>query len=236
MNDDSPFGPKYVTQHGVPVSRQVAELLRIPGTVVAGGAARWNILLSGLVPMPGRKDALVPPRPGDIDVFLLSSADGPGVRERLRSFRYRPMSEGHGTTKWERDDSDLPVQLIDRSNIKGGAVGEWNTPKDVIKTFGFTTEMFAVWREYPNLHFNALYTAEALRDTRARKLVVNYIIDPVRLAYRMNKYGRKGYTVDPSEVLQAFEAWSGLTEELQDAVRKEVVNDSYRLALGFERA
>lgn len=229
IEEFDPFGPQYTTAIAAAVMPQVKELLYIPGTVVAGGAARWAVLLEDEKIDRGLY-------PSDIDVFLLAGTDVSAVRQRLASFRYRLVGESHGTSKWERDYGDLPVQLIDRSNIKGSDVGAWVTPKDVIKTFGFTTEMFALWCEYPNRHIRALYTVEGAEDTEAHILRVNYIIDPVRLAYRMNKYGRKGYTVEPSEVLTAFDRWLMMTDEQRDAIRKDIGNEAYRLAMGEPRA
>lgn len=191
----------------------LALLVTMPGAVIAGGYAR-NVILPGAPP------------PADIDVFLLDGMDMAGDRPLImNALGYTAAGYRDGTTEYDKPDA-IKVQTIERSRVIGEPLPAWRSAWDVIKTFGFTTEMFSLHMDAGSVI--ATYTAEAEADTSARVLRVNHIIDPVRLVYRMNKYGRKGYTVTMDEVLKAFSHWSDLRPEIKDAVVADTNETAYR--------
>ena len=174
---------------------QVSEILsRIDGVVVAGGAARYDIMAAGEAPYPG-----------DIDVFVLKGTEVSMVDMALRGLGYRQYHapSPHTTTYKRNNYDDLNVQVVAND---GNAGREWNSAEDVIATFGWTTEQFAIYRDGDGM-FVEIEGESAFDDTKARVLHVNHVIDPVRLAYRAVKYGRKGYSITPAEMLKVFEVY-----------------------------
>ena len=194
---------------------QVSDILScIDGVVVAGGAARYEI-------MEG-----VAPYPGDIDVFLLAGIDSMKVDLALRAMGYHRyhVSSPHSTTYKRDNHLDLNVQVV----LNDGNAGRvWNSAEDVIATFGWRTEQFALYRDSDGRTVE-IAGEGAFKDTYARVLRVNHVIDPVRLAYRAVKYGNKGYTITPSEMQSIFDAFDRADPDDQARWRElNAVNRGY---------
>lgn len=174
-----------------------------PRAVIAGGAARFAV-------MP---DA---PMYGDVDVFMLDGSPEPAFVNAALELGGYVMSAG-GTSPVYKHPTLPDVQVVRRETAQGRSkMLAWTTPEAVIATFGFTTEMFALGRG-PDARLVYTTTPEAIADTQARRLVVNYIIDPVRLAYRANKYGRKGYTMSIEEMRKVFAHYQQSSPREQEA-------------------
>ena len=174
----------------------VSLLAAAPGAIIAGGYAR-RVALGSVAPIAG-----------DIDLFIFD--DGPDDAA-LAAAGFLPNPAHPGTLAFPSATQfyDLPIQVVRRSTaIGGGTMPPWRTPWDVISTFGFMTEQFALTLVDGDLH--VVTTDAAQRDTLDRRLVVNHIIDPVRLAYRANKYGQKGYTMTLAEMAGVFGAFMKL--------------------------
>lgn len=176
--------------HVVAQSQEI--IANIPGVVIAGGAARYIAM------------GAAAPEPADIDVFVLADTDALMVENTLAGLGYHVYHRGspHTTVFKKTDSYSLPVQVV----LNDGNAGRvWVSAEDVIATFGWTTEMFAVVGDAVRVGF--VIGPTAVDDTNARVLRVNHIIDPVRLAYRAVKYGRKGYNLAPSDMQSIFDAF-----------------------------
>lgn len=178
------------------VDPRIVEILSIiPTAVVAGGAARFAVL------------GAAAPTPGDIDVFLL---DGTlPVAEKMTLLGWQVAR----TDVWQYHGEGTEVQFVRREhsighNMPGGLLPAWDSAESVIATFGFTCEMFAL-RADAEGNIVATLTQAAYDDTRTKTLIVNHVIDPIRLAYRANKYGLKGFSMSLPEMAKVFEFYSG---------------------------
>lgn len=193
---------------------QIRPLLNIG--VVAGGAAR-RVILGDLAPFAN-----------DIDVFLPTEKSEQEAYAQLVDLGYMMTGDnGMGGTTWELNVFDfvadppgraatLPVQLV-RSTAMDVLDGRfhWTGAKSVIETFTLTAEMFAL--ELVQGEVVALHTTQAEEDTRSRTARFHLIINPIRAAYRMVKYGLKGFQTDPAEVSKAFETFIGARAHQQGA-------------------
>lgn len=213
----------------------VADLLSIPGVVIAGGYARQEYTNHAyLVPLLGA----TPEQAGDIDVFLLDSANRRTVEETLGA-RYYQVATVRNTSQWKSrtQPGGLDVQVIAHGGPHevGGLIGEgvaWNTPEDVLNSFGFQCEMFAMVSDVlPRF----LTTDSAIEDATLRVLRMNRITDPVRSAFRLNKYGHKGYNVTPDTVADIFAYFAGATDQARERWLQESRSDTYEIiSRGFE--
>lgn len=207
--------PKFVRHRWLRtlMSPQTSLLLNVPGVVIAGGAARYD------------RVGMEAPPPGDIDLFVLQGADHDAIGSKLVDLGYRYEPDGK-TMKNEL--YPLAVQLVDHDG--SGALRVWDTPENVIATFGFTTEMFALYLKDDG-EVECLYSSVGYTDTINRVLHINHIIDPVRLAYRAVKYGRKGYSCTVASMLPLFAYWDAVTEDAREAWRAQskAVSPDYRI-------
>lgn len=191
---------------------QIRPLLSIG--IVAGGAAR-RVILGDRAPFAS-----------DIDVFLPTEKSEQEAYTQLAGLGYMMTGDnGMGGTTWELSRYDdiegslqhiLPVQLI-RSTAMDVLDGRfhWTDAKSVIETFTLTAEMFAL--ELVQGEVTVLHTTQAEEDTRSRTARFHLIINPIRAAYRMVKYGKKGFQTDPAEVSKAFETFIGARAHQQGA-------------------
>jgi hypothetical protein len=216
MND--PFGPAYVRNvlRLAPIGRLEKQVYPLLGVgIVAGGAARAII----------HGDA---PEPGDIDVFIRNGVDRTTVFWAMYGLGYSLALDKYNTLTWEHPEYDLSVQTISVDNRVGAQKFLWTDAESVISTFTWTTEMFAIERvAKPPV---AVYTMEALADTTAGVLVLNHIIDPIRVAYRAVKYGRKGYTIGPDVLVEIFKHYQSGGEAQQEAWHEANLLNAYQLA------
>lgn len=162
---------------------------------VAGGAAR---AMAHAIPF------------SDIDLFCLSEDNEEGVAYDLESVGYIeeilpdktscrvfvPPAETHKVM-----GTYVNVQLIRPVS------GRFGTPIEVMEKFGFFCEQFA----YDSRHLMSSFEAD--RDVRALELHINADTNSLDLAWRINKYGKKGFTISRQEVVDLFQQWDGYTTE-----------------------
>jgi hypothetical protein len=180
----------------------VEHVLRtLPGGVVAGGAARWIAAPFSDVP-----------EMQDIDVFLqeekLSLQDAATL---LSAAGYCPDEKPF---TWLHESHTWPIQLVVREGLRSGEQ-PWRSAWDVIAMFAFTAEMWALEDTRDFLELTT--TAQAVADTLTKTIAINNIIDPIRAAYRLNKYGLKGFDVGLADVAGIFRVWDALTEDQRAA-------------------
>ena len=85
--------------------------------------------------------------------------------------------------------------------------GRFGTPMEVMQNFGFFCEQFA----YDSRVLMSSFEAD--RDVRAKELHINTITNPLDIAWRVNKYGKKGFTITRQEIVDLFRAWDSYDEE-----------------------
>lgn len=175
--------------------------------VIAGGAAR-TLVMNGNAPDPS-----------DVDVFLLEGVEPQTMMERLSASGFKLQHQRLGSATFITPRPTLPVQLVWSADIEQ----VWSDPAGLIASFGFTTEQFAVYYDSEQ-RLTFMYYDEAVTATLRRELVVNNILDPVRLLWRINKYGRKGYTISLDEVQHIADYYAGLPTDQQVAIREGTAN------------
>jgi hypothetical protein len=183
---------------------------------VAGGAARA---------------VMFDEKPNDIDVFVFDPTVGKRAdwqvlragRNQRHHFREVMIHKGYALARGD-DTSDtftradnLDVQFI----YNGGAFDvRWENEADVIGSFGFTAEMFALESGPPgSVAQNVVTTRQAVDDVHNKDLRLNHVFDPIRILWRAVKYGQKGYHwADMEECVQTFAVWDGFTKDEQAAL------------------
>ncbi len=192
----------------VPETPLTRMLLGTRKAIIAGGYARFLI-------MGERFPSFEAPPPGDCDLFVYGGEDPRGVRMVLElagwSLKHQARS---GSAIYYHPMHDLNVQVVWQE--RDGLL--WPDPQSVVQSFSFTTEQFALLRN-DNGQLQGAYNLQATGDTLSKRLVVNRIIDPARVLYRMNKYGRKGYTVDLSVVQDVLDDYLERSEDDRHMMR-----------------
>ncbi len=184
----------------LPYGRQIKEVVEAYQGIgyVAGGAARYL-----LVP-----DA---PGPGDIDVFLFGDRHD-----------WKPLTEigydWHGGVEraplFSRDSSDLRVQVVKPDPDNPQRTG-YGPPLQVLQAFTFHTEQAAIWRGEGG--FSGLMSSDGLYATQNKVLTNNVISNPILSMFRINKYGRKGFSIGMKDVMEIAEAINALgSQEFED--------------------
>lgn len=173
---------------------------------IAGGAARYMI----------EQDA---PDYGDIDVYLRTADEDGSARALLAAslagLQYTElgragMSVVYGTTR----RNAKPVQVI--QPVRDGEHCTYGTPEEVIDGFSFTVEQYAI--DLVDGDLTAIFTEDAEVAHREHRIRLHRVWNPVTSAYRLQKYGGKGYRASMDEVVKLFRAWEALTAEQRDAI------------------
>lgn len=171
---------------------------------VAGGAARYL-----LVP-----DA---PEPADIDVFLYQQTMNV---QPLIDLGYELAGNPNSRAPFFTSpggDKELRVQVIRPDpNSTRRAFG---TPLEVLKSFTFHTEQAAIWYEADGAV--GLISVAGRAATEDRVLTNNRISNPVLSLFRLNKYGRKGYSVSMMSLQEITDALRKLTPDEYDAALQD---------------
>lgn len=166
----------------------VHEAIKAHGAVIAGGAARY-------MDVAGRDLT-----PADIDVFMLGGGDELAVAAAVLGLGYSLARTEDGTfTFWQ--EGHLPVQIV--SNGGQEWFKKWTTPGELMSEFGFKAEMFAL---VDGIEPGVMTTLDAVTDAEMKQVRVQFIADPIRLAWRYGKYARKGFTMEAGEMVDIF-AW-----------------------------
>jgi hypothetical protein len=180
---------------------QVADLLAAVGDVafVAGGAAR-QIVMSG--------DA---PAAEDIDVFLRERGSFDKAAAVLEALGYRRQKTSSFSVTYAPRDlvHELHVQLIKPYSDDWSLT--YGTPRQVIEKFSFTTEMFAVEAG------KATIGPSAIEDTKARRLVLQTITNPLWVSLRAMKYAAKDYYIAPADMRRILDAWMDRPQQRRSA-------------------
>lgn len=184
---------------------EVATLIHAaePNACIAGGAAR-----SALYPALG---------PTDIDVFVFDEGSAGAVGRALVGAGYLPEFRALGSVPRYWRANRLFVEVIQRNYVWDQKA--WHTPEQVISQFGYSAEQFAL--EYAVDGWSVVYTEGADYAVWAKVIEVVNIPHPIRSAYRLNKYGRKGYGVDYEEVLKIFRAFNSLPEDERERLLRQ---------------
>ena len=177
---------------------------------VAGGAARRAIM---------GEEA---PVPEDIDVFLRRAQHHALVGKNIEDLGYKFEADiGSALVFLVEGIHNLrqgkPIQLI-LPEVSEMRVSVGN-PVEVMDKFAFRTEQFAVYMSGDKVV--GVHTTEAVNDTRERRLVINHVSDPVRVAWRAVKYGRKGYNIPQVDLYHLMEDW-----RLRSGVFRQTVFES----------
>ena len=175
--------------------------------IIAGGAAR-KLMVGDEAPDPS-----------DVDVFLLEGVLPDTMIGRMFASGFKLQHQRPGSATFITPRSTLPVQLVLSEDIEQ----VWSDPQGLIDSFGFTTEQFAVYYDSAQ-RLTFMHYDIAVETTLNRELVVNNILDPVRLLWRINKYGRKGYTISLDEVQHIADYYAGLPTGQQQAIREGTAN------------
>ncbi len=158
---------------------------------VAGGAARF-FLVKGA------------PQPGDIDVFLY---DENYVSAALTALAGLGYIEDGGPTRAPRFmhlDYELQVQMIIPDEGVDHRVS-CGPPLEVMRGFTFYVEQAAVYAGGADIV--GLVSENCRRDVRNSTLHFNNLSNPLLAAYRLNKYGQKGFTVPMADILELGKAF-----------------------------
>lgn len=185
-----------------PIGEQIREIIKAYEGIgfVAGGAARFVLI----------PDA---PHPSDIDIWMYHSLLDPNP---LYELGYHELEEVTGTRRFRRHDTDLPVQIILPHSLR--STKSWGTPLEVMLTFTFTTEQFAVMHGAGGA--SGLLSVAAKADTENRVIMNNNCTkNPILSLHRLNKYGRKGYQVSMETLLEITTVLHRMsTEEYAEAI------------------
>ncbi len=206
--------PAWLTVTGIARDRYRAhQILEVVGAFegigyVAGGAARYMII----------PDA---PVPADIDVFLYG---GVFDYEPLIRLGYEPdYAKGPSRAPFfVQEEEELRVQVV-RPDAPGNRVSH-GTPLAVLQSFTFHTEQAAIW--YGAGGVAGLLSVKGRASTEERVLTNNNISNAILSMYRLNKYGRKGYSAGMETVTEIANAIHRLTasqyqEAMADALSME---------------
>lgn len=204
----------------------VLEILKAVGDMgfIAGGMARRAIMGDEA------------PEPEDIDVFVKRADLLQQVWTAIEALGYTYQADvgmAHlflpGNAVMVRpdlmvNDGRKPIQLIKPAREPGFMTT--GTVVEVIDHFAFRTEQFAVHRNGGRVV--GVYTTEGVNDTRNRVLHLNLCdpVDPVTVAWRAVKYGRKGYSISRLELLRLFEQWRIGVDDQTRQIIQESFQDS----------
>lgn len=173
---------------------------------IAGGAARSMIEPTA-------------PDHSDIDVYLRTADEDGSARAliaaSLAGLQYTElgragMSVVYGTTR----RMTKPVQVIQPA--RNGEHVTYGTPEEVIDGFSFTVEQYAI--DLVDGDLTAIFTEDAEVAHREHRIRLHRVHNPVSSAYRLQKYGGKGYRASMDEVVKLFRAWEALSAEQRDAI------------------
>ncbi len=158
---------------------------------VAGGAARFL-----LVPEA--------PEPGDIDIFLYRESNCFPVVAELGRLGYDYADGPPRCPRYDRENkNELKVQVVTPDeNFQGRP--SYGVPLELLRGFTFYTEQFALWHGVSGPA--GLFSTKGREDTEARILRFNSLANPLLAAYRINKYGQKGYSVGMEEIMKLAES------------------------------
>ncbi len=158
---------------------------------VAGGAARWFLV----------KDA---PQPGDIDVFLHDDKHVSAAYTALSALGYEDDETGPARApRFNHPDYELPVQLVIPDDVDRRS--SFGPPLEVLQGFTFHVEQAAIYAGGDGIV--GLVSESCRRDVRNHTLHFNNLSNPLLAAYRLNKYGKKGFTVGMAEILALGKAF-----------------------------
>ena len=164
---------------------------------VAGGAARYL-----LVPEA--------PEPADIDVFLYQDYMDTSPLDNLEYTSDNPEIRAPFFTS--PGDGELRVQVVRPDH---GARKSFGTPLEVLQSFTFHTEQAAVW--YGPGGAAGLISVAGQEATEERVLTNNHIANPVLSLFRLNKYGRKGYSLSMDTLVEITDVLHEYSEERYQA-------------------
>ena len=173
---------------------QIKEVLETIGYYgyVACGADRWLMVDNS-------------PLPGDIDVFLREKGHGSDVLTALEDIGYVYHSGPSRAPKFHMEAADMGQHLLVQVIVpdeEHDARPSFGSPRHVLGGFTFTTEQAAVWYSDDDEGIRGLFSLNCWTHTEAKQLVFNNLSNPILAAYRVNKYGQKGYSIPMEQILE----------------------------------
>lgn len=174
------------------------------GAFIAGGMARAFVAGS---------DA---PEPSDIDVFCVSVEAFAKVVNVVESLGYRCVG-AQGSAEGYEAPGKLPVQIVPPVGVHNSQ-RRFGAPWDVIADFTFITEQFAVYSDGAENPLRAIYSRDALTDTKLKRIRLNKVASPLYATWRIAKYARKGYRISIREVQKLFREWEAVEPERKASI------------------
>ena len=206
--------------------------LDVPGTVIAGGYARFLYALQH--PTAIRE---IPAQ--DIDIFRFTPVDQEPAAaayytDVLRHVGYYGETvKEYSTTYRAAEEPGRSLALKAQVILADGHTSDapaWLTPEDVLSSFGFRAEMFGIVKDGDGYVF--LTTARAQEDAQAAKITINRTNNPIRTARRIVKYGQKGFDIAPSQVALLFDAFVKASEADRALWNTDLESDEYNFQNG----
>lgn len=164
-------------------------------TKIIGGFARWAV-----------SPAVNPIPSGDIDLYSLNQEVYKANREILSGLGYKkPLIDRNVAATYVFDKGRLkglpPIQLIvpmkDARTITEGPMEE------IINNFDFTVVRVGI---EVNMIF-AQADEDFVKDEMSRTIRIKNIHCPISAVKRIAKYIKKGYYIEPIEILKLYDDW-----------------------------
>jgi hypothetical protein len=176
-----------------------------PYGFIAGGFVR-HLLVTGAA------------KPSDIDIFLRKPEDYEFMYNVILAEGYRKNSESPAAVEfyhpYEKDY--IHPQLV-KPQGQTGHRGRTGTPQEVLSTFDFTTNQFALTTDDEG-YWRAITGWRAYEDTNSKRLILVNPFNPMALVYRIIKYAAKGYWMPRTEAARLFMAWDQTSPKLKNWV------------------
>ena len=173
---------------GHQVRQIVAELEGVG--YVAGGAARFFLVNHS-------------PDPLDIDVFLIDDKHESAAYTVLAGLGYVEDGGPARAPRFVHPDYELPVQLVIPDDVDHRS--SFGPPLQVLQGFTFYVEQAAIYAGGDGIV--GLVSESCRRDVRNKTLHFNNLSNPLLAAYRLNKYGKKGFSIGMEEILALGKAF-----------------------------
>ncbi len=157
---------------------------------VAGGAARFFLVSHS-------------PHPLDIDVFLFDDKHESAAYTALAALGYIEDGGPARAPRFLHEDYEIPVQLVIPDDVDHRL--SFGPPLQVLKEFTFYVEQAAIYAGGDGIV--GLVSESCRRDVRNKTLHFNNLSNPLLAAYRLNKYGKKGFTVGMEDILKLGKAF-----------------------------
>lgn len=178
---------------------------------LAGGFVRWAL-------SPNKK----PVDAHDIDLFCRDQETFDKIKARLEEV-YPNFLENPAAITFFKKGAKLKtlmrLQLIKPRD--DGAVMTQGSIEGILENFDFTITRCAIVSPR-----RAIADEDFIRDEKAKKIVIKNIHCPISSTYRVVKYGKKGYTINLSEMVKLFLDWQERDNEYRERITELIVTEN----------